>query len=64
MGDSGKKKDKEQAAAKGLCKLVKGGLLADSPEQYRELVNNPRFVCRKCGRVANREENLCRPTGL
>ncbi len=28
------------------------------------LVNKPRYICRQCGRAANRKQNLCRPVPL
>lgn len=33
-------------------------------EKIKPLVNAPRFICKVCGRVANEEENLCKPTPL
>ena len=40
--------------ARGECTL----------EQVKELVREPNFICKQCGRVANKEENLCQPTPL
>jgi hypothetical protein len=42
-----------------LCKLKKS-LKGDLPS-YVLLVNQPRFVCANCGRVANKKKNLCEP---
>jgi hypothetical protein len=28
------------------------------------LVNEPKFICEACGRVANQKANLCKPTPL
>jgi hypothetical protein len=33
-------------------------------ETYKNLVKNARFICRKCGRAAAKEENLCEPAPL
>jgi hypothetical protein len=33
-------------------------------EKIRPLANEPKFICESCGRVANKEENLCRPTAM
>jgi hypothetical protein len=33
-------------------------------DQIKELVKNPKFICKKCGRVAALEENLCEPVPL
>ena len=45
-----------------LCKLKKS-LKGDLPT-YILLVEQPRFVCLNCGRVANKKKNLCRPERL
>lgn len=45
-----------------LCKLKKS-LKGDLPS-YILLVNQPRFVCLSCGRVANKKKNLCAPQRL
>ncbi len=33
-------------------------------EAIKPLVNDPKFICTVCGRVANSEENLCKPVTL
>lgn len=40
-----------------LCKLKKE--LKQDLKSYTILVNQPCFVCTKCGRVANKKKNLC-----
>ena len=47
---------------KHLCKLIVGD--QESIENIKPLVNNPKFICSKCGRVANKAENLCAPIDL
>jgi hypothetical protein len=42
-----------------LCKLKKS-LKGDLP-YYILLVNQPRFICTNCGRVANKKKYLCEP---
>lgn len=44
-----------------LCCLAEKGI---SLNLYKELVGNPKFVCRQCGRAAAKEENLCDPVPL
>ena len=45
--------------AKTLCKIKK--LLKEDPSQYIAHVKKPKFVCRSCGRVANKNSLLCKP---
>ena len=33
-------------------------------EKIKPIVNEPKFICKSCGRVANNERNLCQPTPL
>ncbi len=33
-------------------------------EKIKPLVNNPQFICKACGRVANEEKSLCQPEPL
>ncbi len=54
MGDKDKK----------LCKLVKDDYLKDELNEYIQLVEDAKYVCRKCGRLAHKEKRLCKPEGL
>ena len=45
--------------AKTLCKIKK--LLKEDPAKYIKHVKKPKFVCRSCGRVANKRGLLCSP---
>jgi hypothetical protein len=49
------------AIKKSLCELVEEGFLRDQPQDYRKLVKKPKYVCRRCGRVARKKRNLCHP---
>lgn len=33
-------------------------------KELKELVNDPKFVCKKCLRVSNNEDKLCKPDEL
>jgi len=43
-----------------LCRIAK----REDMELLRQLVREVRFSCRKCGRAAHNEENLCKPVKL
>lgn len=43
-----------------LCKLVKDDYLKDNIDHYMEMVKKPIYICKKCGRVANDEDKLCK----
>ena len=49
---------------KHLCFLDNIGYVKSSLEQYKELVKNPKYVCKNCGRVAANDQNLCKPDSL
>ncbi|HJV35231.1 hypothetical protein [Geomonas sp.] len=48
---------------KPLCKWDKDDI-KDRIKELKKIVSEPRFVCRKCARVAKKEENLCKPEEL
>lgn len=47
---------------KHLCKLKDD--MKENFGLYRQLVEDARFVCRKCGRAARDAERLCKPVSL
>ncbi len=47
--------------AKHLCNLAQQGI---ELFEYKKYVKNPKYICKKCGRVAAKEENLCEPVKL
>ncbi len=47
-----------------LCLLQNVGYLNTSFEDYKNLVRNPNYVCKNCGRTAANEKNLCAPEKL
>lgn len=46
-----------------MCKLSKKYLGKDN-EKYFGYLDKAKYVCTRCGRVANDEKNLCRPKKL
>ncbi|MCT4593453.1 MAG: hypothetical protein N4A57_04165 [Anaeromicrobium sp.] len=50
--------------SKKLCKLVKEYSMEDDFKKYKKLVNKGKYICTKCGRVGNNEENLCKSKNL
>ena len=49
---------------KHMCYLVNIGFHTHKPEEFKELVRDPKFYCRSCGRVAHDKSNLCTPEPL
>jgi hypothetical protein len=47
-----------------LCYFVSYGYHVDNPEEYKDLVEEPRYKCEFCGRTAHLEESLCMPMKL
>jgi len=47
-----------------LCYFVSQGFHFSDPQEYKGMVEKPRFKCQHCGRVANNEKNLCKPANL
>ena len=47
-----------------LCYLANLGFMVESPEEYKKLVSNPQYICTGCGRVADKAENLCKPSKI
>ena len=45
-----------------LCDMAMKGQV--TLEQMKELVRDPKYICRKCGRVAANQENLCEAVSL
>ena len=50
-------------AGKKLCKWKKGDV-EDDFDELRKIVAKPAYVCRKCGRVADKKKWLCKPEAL
>ena len=48
--------------AKPLCKCKQ--LLKAEPDRYASKVDHARFLCERCGRVANKKKHLCEATRL
>jgi len=48
---------------KTLCKWSKDEI-KDNFKELKKVVSEPRFICRKCGRVAKKEDWLCKPEEL
>jgi hypothetical protein len=49
---------------KHLCYLNNLGFQVSNEKEYKQLVKNPEFLCKNCGRVAVSQDNLCKPVKL
>ena len=47
-----------------LCYMENMGYLDKHLPHYKQLIRDPKFVCKKCGRAAKSKLNLCRPSKL
>jgi hypothetical protein len=48
---------------KKLCGIKKDGFQAYE-DAIINIVKNPRFICKKCLRVANDKKHLCKPSSI
>jgi hypothetical protein len=55
---------KSDEHARHLCHIVSYGCHVNNPQEYKGLVEEPRFQCHFCGRTAHSAENLCMPMDL
>lgn len=44
-----------------MCSLSKKMRGTTDCDSYISLMDNPKYLCKRCGRVSNEKENLCRP---
>jgi hypothetical protein len=47
-----------------LCYLQNIGFLIKNWDDYKNLIKNPKYICKACGRVAASDKNLCAPEEL
>ena len=47
-----------------LCYLHNLGILEADLAHFKDMVQDPKFICKKCGRAAKNAENLCEPEKL
>jgi hypothetical protein len=57
------KKDKmpHEGHENHLCYLQNIGYLEEFFEEYEDMVKDARFICKTCGRVAEKESYICKP---
>jgi len=49
---------------KKLCELEKQGFVVTNFKEYKKLVRHGKYVCKDCGLVSRRSQNLCTPKRL
>lgn len=47
-----------------LCYLISQGFHISDAQEFKNLINRPKFACRHCDRHANSDVNLCMPEKL
>ncbi len=47
-----------------LCYMVSQGFHISDEAEYKALVEEPRYRCKRCGRVAGSDASLCVPVPL
>jgi hypothetical protein len=55
---------KSDEHTKHLCYFVSYGYHINNEEDYKSLVEEPKFQCHFCGRTAHAAESLCMPMDL
>jgi hypothetical protein len=48
---------------KRMCKWKENDI-SEKFDKYLNIIKNPKFVCKKCGRVANKKKFLHKPASL
>jgi hypothetical protein len=51
--------DKKDWDKEPMCKLKKE-VLKEDLNKYLTFIDKPRYLCKKCGRVANNKINICK----
>jgi len=49
---------------KHLCYLTNLEFHKTNPQDYKQLIQNGKYFCQNCGRVAGNAKNLCKPVPL
>ncbi len=55
---------KSESHSQHLCYIISQGFHLSDEEEYKALLEDPKFKCQHCGHVANSEKNLCKPVKL
>jgi hypothetical protein len=50
--------------SKKACKLFKKGMNKKEWKEYKATLENPKYVCKNCGRAASKAANICKPEKL
>jgi hypothetical protein len=49
---------------KHLCYLNNLDFQKTNPQEYKALIQNGKYFCQNCGRVAAEQKNLCKPVQM